>query len=147
MNSASGGELSVRDARSDELADCLAIRRSVFIEGQSVPEQLEVDGRDAEALHFIARRGRTAIATARLRVLGGDAKAERVAVLSAERGRGLGRLLMQVLEERAHQRGLTRVVLSAQEAVVGFYEQLGYCTEGERFEEAGIPHVKMWKRL
>ncbi len=27
-----------------------------------------------------------------------------------------------------------------------FYRKLGYVEEGEVFEEAGIPHIRLWKR-
>ena len=45
------------------------------------------------------------------------------------------------------QQGYTRAYLHAQEAVVGFYERLGFVVEGERFFEADIPHVAMWRTL
>jgi predicted GNAT family N-acyltransferase len=32
-------------------------------------------------------------------------------------------------------------------AVAGFYRRLGYVVEGDLFEEAGIPHVAMRKRI
>jgi predicted GNAT family N-acyltransferase len=30
---------------------------------------------------------------------------------------------------------------------LGFYEKLGYKPVGQTFEEAGIPHIKMTKKL
>jgi predicted GNAT family N-acyltransferase len=138
----------VSRAAAEELPECFAVRRRVFIEGQSIPEALEIDGLDAEASHFIARRpDGVAVATARLRIAGADAKAERVAVLAEERGRGLGRALMQALEQAARDAGFARLILSAQEPVLGFYDGLGYEAEGDRYFEAGIPHRKMWKKL
>jgi predicted GNAT family N-acyltransferase len=142
-----GDEVSVRPAGAAELADCHRIRRRVFIEGQGVPEELDLDGLDAQASQFLARRGTAAVGTARLRALGSDAKVERVAVLAEERGRGLGKALMAVVERVARDAGFERVILSAQEAVLEFYEALGYQAEGARFFEAGIPHRKMWKKL
>ena len=140
-----GRRIRVSTAAPDELAACQELRRRVFVEGQGVPEALELDGRDADSLHFVAREGDQLVGTARLRPVDGAAKAERVAVLESHRKRGVGRQLMRALEEEARARGLSRFVLNAQLEVVAFYEGLGYAPRGEIFEEAGIPHQRMEK--
>jgi predicted GNAT family N-acyltransferase len=140
-------DVTVRQASAGELADCLAVRRRVFIEGQSISEELEVDGLDPQALHFLARRAGAAVGAARLRAVGADAKAERVSVLAEERGRGIGKALMAAVEAAARGAGHARIILSAQAPVVEFYERLGYESDGPIFFEAGIPHRKMWKKL
>ena len=127
-----------------------AVRRTVFIEGQDVPEDIEMDGRDEEATHFVAYDpdDEIAVGTARLRFPDPEtAKAERLAVLTAYRGDGLGRELMERLEDEARQQGCSRVCLHAQTTVVAFYERLGYNVVSEEFEQAGIPHVEMVKEL
>lgn len=138
---------TVRLALEDELAACQRIRRSVFVEGQGVDVRIEVDGLDGQCDHFIAEQGGAPVGTARLRVVDGLAKAERVAVLAACRGRGAGRALMRALEAHANERGFSEVVLYAQEAVIPFYRDIGYDARGERFYEAGIPHREMRKRI
>ena len=40
--------------RTDDLAACHAIRRVVFIDEQAVPEELEMDDLDGEAIHLLA---------------------------------------------------------------------------------------------
>ncbi len=139
--------VEVRRAQPSEIPACHEIRRRVFIDEQQVPAALELDDLDAASTHLIACRGGRAIGTARLRCVGGDAKAERVAVLPEQREHGVGRLLMQQLELEAEARGLHRMVLNAQVSVISFYERLGYVAEGERFLEAGIPHLRMTKAL
>jgi predicted GNAT family N-acyltransferase len=119
----------------------------VFVQGQGVPESIEVDGLDERCTHFAAYRDEALVGTARLRVVGGAAKAERVAVASSVRGAGVGRALMRALEAEAKRMGLASVILNAQAAVIPFYERLGYATEGERFFEAGIEHCKMRRAL
>lgn len=140
--------IEVRRATLDELDTCLAIRNEVFVLGQGVPPQIEVDGRDPECTHFLAlRRGET-VGTARLRITDeGKAKAERVAVRPGHQGLGVGRRLMALLEDTAGEMGHDEVVLSAQVQVVPFYEEIGYTAHGDLFHEAGIPHRKMSKRL
>jgi predicted GNAT family N-acyltransferase len=39
------------------------------------------------------------------------------------------------------------IVINAQEYVKGLYEKLGFEVVGDRFDEAGIAHVKMKKIL
>ena len=130
-----------------DLGECLIIRRRVFVEGQGVSEQAEIDGRDPECAHFLARVEETPVGTARLRETGGLAKAERVAVLESERSRGVGRALMGFLEAEAQARGLGEVLLHAQVPVIPFYQKLGYAAEGDVFLEDDIPHRMMRKKL
>lgn len=143
--------MTARLARPDELPRCARIRHEVFVVGQGVPTTLEADGRDAACLHFVAEVDGEIVGTARLRRVGPEgaplAKAERVAVLEAFQGRGLGRRLMEVFEAEAERRGFSAVVLHAQRSVVGFYERLGYEARGAPFFEADIEHVEMLKAL
>ena len=53
-------------------AGAISVRRAVFVDEQGVPEELELDGRDAEATHFVADDGRP-VGTARLRAYDRDA--------------------------------------------------------------------------
>ncbi|WP_254841342.1 GNAT family N-acetyltransferase [Natronomonas marina] len=132
----------------DELTDALAVRREVFVDEQDVPEHRELDGRDDAATHFVAYDGDRPVGAARLRAYDdATAKVERVAVLASERGRGLGRELMDAVETQAIGDGYEAVVLHAQVPVVEFYERLGYEVTSEPFEDAGIPHREMRKDL
>jgi ElaA protein len=139
--------LEVRRARPDELSTCLAIRREVFIEGQKVPEADEVDGRDPVSAHLIAIAGAEPAGTARLRIVEGKAKVERVAVLERFRGRGVGDALMEAIEALAREMGHAEAILGAQTYVIPFYEKRGWIAEGAVFMDAGIPHRTMRKRL
>ncbi|MFB6082860.1 MAG: GNAT family N-acetyltransferase [Halorientalis sp.] len=135
-------------ADDDGLADAFAVRRDVFVDEQGVDEAVEIDGRDDDAVHVIAYDGERAVGTARLRTVGDETgKVERVAVRRERRGEGLGRELMDAVEDLARERGLNLLVLHAQTTVEGFYRDLGYETVSDEFEEAGIPHVEMRKRL
>ncbi len=141
--------LVCRLVTSDEdRAACLELRRLVFIEEQQVPEEIERDAADADALHFLACEGDVPIAVARAVDKGhGGAKIGRVAVVATRRGEGLGAELMVVVLVTLAERGFTEALLHSQEPVVGFYEKLGFAVEGERFFEAEIPHFAMRKCL
>ena len=136
---------------SDDLSTALRIRREVFVDGQGVPEDLELDGLDPACVHFLVEVDRGAgwepLGAARMRAIHGAIKAERVAVLEAARGLGLGVQLMEALHAEARQQGHDEAVLNAQVSVIGFYERQGYVAEGRRFYEADIPHQKMRRTL
>lgn len=143
--------VEVRVVESDaEREDALAVRHEVFVEEQGVDEELEYDEHDPEAVHFVAYDGAEPVGAARLREYEtGVGKVERVSVLEPRRGEGIGRELMIAVEERARGRGLPfeELKLHSQTHAAGFYRDLGYDRRGEEFEEAGIPHVEMRKRV
>ena len=145
--------LRIRPVENEEtLRDARFVRRRVFVEEQDVDPDLEWDGRDERARLVVgyADDGNP-VATARWRAATHDeelvAKLERFAVLPAHRGRGYGRRLVEVVTEDARQAGFRVHVLHAQRQVEAFYAALGFQTIGEPFTEAGIPHVKMIRRV
>jgi ElaA protein len=135
--------MSIRVARAsaDELDVVRAIRRTVFVDEQAVPVEVEEDGRDGEAEHFLARLGTLPVATARARITPKGWKVERVAVLRPQRQLGVGRVL--VCRVLAHAPPGSAVYVHAQESALGFWERLGFVAEGLRFEEGGIGHRRM----
>lgn len=129
----SGDWQTLREAAS-------AIRCTVFIEEQRVPQEEEWDGRDPECQHFIATLDGQPVGTARLLP---DGHIGRVAVLSSARGSGIGYQLMEAAVQAAREAGHAKVELSAQLHALAFYERLGFEAYGEVFMDAGIPHRDM----
>ncbi len=74
-------------------------------------------------------------------------KMRQVAVAQAVQNQGVGRALVEFSENFSRQNGFSKMVLNAREVAVKFYLKLGYAVVGERFEEVGIPHLKMEKGL
>jgi predicted GNAT family N-acyltransferase len=68
-------------------------------------------------------------------------------VRAAARGTGIGSRLMDHAAAIALDRGFSEIILHAQVAVSGFYRRLGYVEEGDLFDEAGIPHIAMRKKI
>ena len=116
------------------------IRREVFICEQKIPESDEWDGEDAASVHVLATLNREPVGTGRLNPAG---KIGRIAVMSGLRGRGIGTQILRCLLREARRQGIRRTCLHAQVQAVPFYERLGFSREGEEFDEAGIPHVRM----
>ena len=139
----------------EEREAVFAVRMIVFVEEQAVPPEEELDALDVTATHFLARQAPTApedatgiVGTARLVDKGhGKGKIGRVAVLMEHRGRGVGALLMQCVEQTARERGFTELVLDAQCYAIPFYEKLGYVATGDVFLDCDIEHRFMSKRL
>lgn len=134
----------IRPAKETEIDICLAIRRAVFIEGQSVPEAEEVDGKDPICLHYLAFRDQQAIATLRVLPMQDIAKIQRVAVLEAYRGAGVGAAVMRAAMEDLQQRPEFQTAkLGSQTHAIGFYEKLGFEVIGPEYLDAGILHRDM----
>ena len=142
----------------DERAAAYAVRHDVFVVEQGVPADLELDEQDPDADHFLATLGTDVLGSGRLVVeppgfadaepsLGPVGHLGRLAVHARSRGTGLGARLVGAIEQRAADRGLRVVVLGAQTHAVGFYERLGYTAYGDVFDDAGIPHRWMQRRL
>jgi predicted GNAT family N-acyltransferase len=136
--------MSLQVKLTDDLALCHALRRIVFIEEQSVPEAEEVDGRDAGALHLLARLDGLPVGCARLLVMGDTGKIGRVCVLQDYRGQGIGVALIQsALEVLRAQPGVLRAKLGSQTHAIRFYEKLGFTPVGPEYLDAGIAHRDM----
>lgn len=117
------------------------IRRRVFIEEQSVPEALEWDGLDENAVHVLASdNANRPIGCARLLPQG---KIGRMAVLPEWRGRGVGWTMLETLIALARTQGLSEISLSAQTHAIPFYERAGFQVCSEIYDDAGIPHRDM----
>lgn len=129
--------------------DALSIRRKVFIEEQHVDETIEIDGTDNTKHHVVGYLDNIPQATARINPLDQESlKIQRVAVHQTQRGLGLGRQLMNEIENWARTNNFKRLILSAQDPVIPFYERANYLISNpEGYFEAGIPHHDMEKVL
>lgn len=118
-----------------------AIRKTVFVEEQSVPEELEWDGIDERCLHVLAATGAgEAIGTGRLLP---DGHIGRMAVVPQWRRRGVGGMLLAELLAAAREQQHQAVELSAQIHAIGFYRRFGFEVVSGEYMDAGIPHRAM----
>ena len=130
---------------SESESEIRRIRNAVFEDEQHVPPGIDWDGNDSKCLHALALGDNgEAVATGRLAP---DGKIGRLAVLSAQRGRGFGTSLLRALVGAAWKQGLPKVFLHAQAQALKFYEQAGFQVSGESFDEAEIEHFYMSRSL
>jgi predicted GNAT family N-acyltransferase len=151
MNEMNGN--AIMDTRSIELrigdwatlgAAAGALRTEVFVREQGIPAELEWDAWDARSVHCVAWLDGEPVATGRLLP---DGHIGRMAVRADQRGRGIGRQVLEALIAIAAGRGDAGVELSAQQQVEGFYRLQGFEPVGAPYDEVGIRHVKMRRSL
>lgn len=142
---------TIVEVTNQELLDaCFAIRTAIFVEEQGVSAVDEFDAYDtldAEVRHILLYVDGVPAASSRLRIVEQVAKLERICVMLDYRKHGLGRVLIDKLEQMAVADGLEKAKLHAQVQASGFYERLGYVPASEVFMEDGIPHLLMTKKL
>ena len=120
------------------------IRKAVFIDEQRVPEELELDADDLQAIHVLAKIDGLSVGTARLVAISKDqAQIGRMAVLDQYRGQGIGRQILEKLIQFAQEKGFTGLFLHSQVNAIPFYEKMGFKADGDIYDEAGIPHRNM----
>lgn len=140
----------VRYASTPEDRDAaFALRRAVFEVEQNVPRPLDRDAHDFNADHVVAfdAGGRCIGAGRVVRLDSRTCQIGRQVTDAAQRGRGVGAAVLEALERIAALRGIAELVVHAQLPAERFYRGHGYVTEGDVFEDQGVPHVLMRKTL
>lgn len=140
---------SWHELSKDDLYSIMRLRTDVFFLEQRAEEE-ELDFRDQEpgTRHYWIPDG--AVPAAYLRVLLDEQPQHRdarrvigrVAVRADRRGQGLAQVLMRrVLADF----GAEAMVLHAQQYIVRLYAKFDFEVFGELYEEAGIPHLSMYR--
>jgi len=104
-----------------------ALRYEVLREPWNQPHGSEVLADEESALHAMIVDDNSVLAVARLHEAEkGVGQVRCVAVSANQQGKGLGKLLMQFLEQEAEKKGMREIILEARENAVPFYEKIGY---------------------
>lgn len=129
-----------------ELYNILKARSEVFMMELNI-RYLDMDDIDYDAIHIFETYNDHV--TSYLRMYKGEDKdSYKIGrVLVRYRKRGAGKLLITCAEDYARQRGKTKLICDAQIRSRGFYEKIGFTAISSTFIEAGIPHIKMEKKL
>ena len=126
-----------------ELYELMVLRNRVFVVGQKITAEAEVDGLDPNCHHVLMRLDGQLVGTARLFWEEEPVKVGRICVDTSRQRVGLGTAMMERVQDYLGDR---RAVMHAQQYLEKWYESLGWEREGEVFDEAEIAHVKMeWK--
>ena len=120
------------------------IRFAAFVEEQGATG-VELDDEDPKCIHAVAFDGDgKAVGTGRLLP---DGRIGRMAVKQEWRRQGVGAELLKALIEAARQKGHKEITLSSQLQAAEFYREQGFEAEGKVYQEAGILHQLMRKKL
>ena len=122
----------------------LYVRNQVFVIEQKVPVELEIDGLDENAVHVLVLDGKKPVGTGRML---SDGHIGRICVLKSYRNMGIGKLVMNIFIDTAKKKNFLKTWLGAQCSVTDFYKELGFRETGSVFDDAGIDHIKMVKKL
>lgn len=128
----------------ENLKDVLNIRRKVFINEQGVPEELEIDGSDIDAIHLLLLDNNIPVGTGRIILINEEYTLGRIAVLNKFRKKGYGKVIVENLINKAYDIGGFTQYLHAQKQVVSFYEKIGFQICSKEYKEAGIVHLSMF---
>lgn len=152
MASSSASSIEIREPRTPrEWEEYYALRYRVLRQPWGAPPGSERDELEDCAIHHIA------VDTASGRIIGcgrihkrdeTTAQIRFMAVDPAWQGRGIGRMLLNSLEQWAAGEGCTTIVLYARRSAEGFYHRHGYRTIAPAHTLFGaIEHVLMQKQL
>ena len=123
------------------------IREKVFIEEQKVTSQLEWDGLDEEAIHFLVYKNEKAVGCARALAIENHMQLGRMAVLKEYRGEDIGSALIEKAITTAKLNQLSAIYISAQCHAIDFYKKFGFEVTSEIYLDAEIPHRDMGLEL
>lgn len=134
----------------DEFKQYYRLRWQLLRAPWKQPEGTETDSIEDRCFHVMAMDDvENVIAVARLQINSAtEAQVRYMAVTESQQGRGIGRALMETMEDQAHRADCKQVILDAREASIGFYQALGYKTKEKNhllFNE--IQHYRMIKEL
>ncbi|MGI6151324.1 MAG: GNAT family N-acetyltransferase [Christensenellales bacterium] len=123
----------------------LAIRTEVFCEELGVSLEEERDEFDKISAHVLIFDENSApVATGRLFPDREGWHIGRLCVKKQSRGKGFGDMALRMLLDRAARTVPDAdIVLSARTDVADWYATFGFAPEGEVYDEAGFPHVRM----
>ncbi|PWJ42208.1 GNAT family N-acetyltransferase [Sediminitomix flava] len=74
-------------------------------------------------------------------------KMRQVAIREDFQGKGLGKVLVNFSEVFSYEQDFNEMIVHSRDVAMGFYEKLGYTKVGEPFEEVGIKHFRLEKKL
>jgi ribosomal protein S18 acetylase RimI-like enzyme len=106
----------------------------------------EFPGED-KCLHLVAVIDHKVIGCVLFHPEGDTGRMQQLAVSSEHQARGVGRQLVQALEERLVRDGFKSLYKEVRLPVVEFFEKVGYSSDSDVYERSGLDHRRMKKDL
>lgn len=128
--------------------DLLRLRQDIFVVEQE-SAYADIDGKDPEALHLLLRSRTTGELSGALRLFAPSGPEQsmrigRVVIADGNRGKGLGRVMMEAAVEKARMLDPTGPIhITGQAHLERFYGELGFETVSDVYMQDGIPHIDL----
>ena len=133
----------------EEFRQYYALRYRILRAPWGEPEGSEIDDIEDNCFHLMVLANDEVAGVGRLQHNdGGEAQIRYMAVDKKYERNGIGRMIVDALEQEALNNNIGTVVLDAREPAVGFYQKLGYYVESKSYLLFGdIQHYRMKKSL
>ena len=134
-----------------ELYEITRSRFEVFIHEQNIVCEEDLDGLDDKCTHIFLEENNRIVAYSRIVPQGlnyENVSIGRVLVLNEFRRKGIAQeMLMVAINYIKENIKDNKIVLSFQLYAKGLYASVGFVPYSDVYEEAGIPHIKMYKNI
>ncbi len=138
------------DLTVNELYDLLKLRSEVFVVEQNCVF-LDQDDKDQKCHHLLLYSEGHLVGYSRLVPAGlsyQEISIGRVVSSPAVRGKGLGKQVMERSIQSCQELfGFEDIRIGAQTYALGFYSALGFVTDGDTYDEDGIEHIEMVRKV
>ncbi|GAB3946110.1 GNAT family N-acetyltransferase [Corynebacterium tapiri] len=130
---------TLEELSSRQVHDLYKLRVDVFVAEQATP-YAEIDEEDTTATHLLAYDGEQIVGCGRCMFTPDRMQFGRFVVTPSARGTGVSREIMDFAMQLAGEREL---YLTAQQALVPYYQRYGFEPVGELYDDTGVPHQPM----
>ncbi|MGB5457235.1 MAG: GNAT family N-acetyltransferase, partial [Gammaproteobacteria bacterium] len=134
---------------TEEFKHYYALRYRILRAPWGEPQGSEIDDIEDRCFHIMAMDDQTIVGVGRLQFNSADeAQIRYMAVEKDYEGNGIGRIIVNALEQEAMDRNVNTVTLDAREPAVGFYQELGYSVKEKSYVLFDkIQHYRMTKQV
>jgi len=117
------------------------IRQQAMYPEKEITEMELAD--DFEGTHFALYLNHELTGVVSLFVKDDIAQFRKMAILPKKQGNGLGKLLLQYVIDYCKQQPIKLLWCNARVSAIGFYEKIGFVTEGVPYQRNQLDYIKM----
>ena len=140
--------IRIEHGKTWQLAGVYYVRTEGMVKGFNIPLDVEFEDDAPSFKYILLLENSLPVATCRLRILDADtAKIERVCVLEQWRGKDIGKQTIVAAEQWLKETGVRKIIIKSRDAVVGFYEKLGYTADWNNVHQGFFPEVHTEKQV
>ena len=121
------------------------LRISAFFKGMINAKELINDTFENRSLQLVCVVNDKVIGTGRLTIENEDLIVSQMAIDIKFQGQGVGKEILNILIDKSKEFNASKIILSARETAIEFYEKYGFVPNGKLFPsvKTGVIHQKM----